>query len=66
VTKVSDEELELLKSHPTFMHHVEKGHITIESKNVDVEKATQNMTKRDVSAPKIPGDFKKAPKTGSE
>ena len=66
VTKVDDEELSLLESHALFKQHVEAGYIKVEKKNVKTDKAIEYMQKRDVSAPKIPSDFKKAPKTGAE
>lgn len=57
MTKVTDEELELLKNNVVFKRHVERGFLIIENKKVEVEKASSKMTKKDRSAPKVPEDY---------
>lgn len=53
ITKVTDEELELLKSNPVFKMHVENGFISYEEKKEkSLEKKLEDMTLRDNSAPK--------------
>lgn len=66
VTKVSNEELALLKEHPVFKMHEANGFIKVcatESRAENVEE----LAKKDASAPKTPNDYKaqgkEAPKT---
>lgn len=63
-TKVTDEELAALESHPSFKQHVANGFITIDKKNVEVEKICTSLNAKDTSAPRTPDDpeFNQAPK----
>lgn len=63
LTTVTDEEMGLLETNPSFKRHVERGFITVEKKKVGVEDVVKNMKKKDKSAPKVAGDFKDAPVT---
>lgn len=69
VTKVSDEELELLEQHPLFKMHKANGYVRVSKSNPqeDIEKVdTGNMEKKDASAQRVNSDYtkkgKKAPK----
>lgn len=68
-TKVTDDELEILKQNPDFMRHVEKGHIKYFKLNPNVEKEADKLEK-DKSAPLTPDDYekqgKKKPKTSKQ
>ena len=61
LTTVTDEEMGLLETDPTFKRHVDRGFITFEKKKVDIEDVVKNMEKKDNSAPKVAEDFKDAP-----
>ena len=69
-TKVTREEAEKLKQHPTFKKHMERGFMTIRDDNdkVDVEVAAADMEGRDGSAPLTDNDFAegKEPGVGSK
>ena len=54
VTKVTQEELDLLQKNDVFKIHVKKSHITIEKMDTDVDKVVSNMEKKDSSAPMTP------------
>lgn len=63
VTKVSDEELELLESNPLFRMHKAGGYVKVQkSEKTD----TKDMTQKDASAQLVESDYtskkKKAPK----
>lgn len=71
VTIVTDAELEVLESNPSFQRHKERGFITVQkgASKGDVEKAVSDMVGRDDSAPLVEADFKEgeAPKvSGSD
>lgn len=57
VTTVTDEELELLGKNPVFALHRENGFITVEEKQVSVEKVVSDMEARDDAAPLTDEDF---------
>ncbi|EAO0065952.1 hypothetical protein GPN87_003083 [Salmonella enterica] len=57
VTSVTDEELELLEKNPVFALHKANGFITVEAKEVSVEKVVSDMEARDESAPLTEADF---------
>src|ERR1019366_4431902 len=58
VTKVTDEEMEFLNSHDTFVQHKKNGSIKVEKKEFDVEKVVANMgDNADPSSPLTPTDF---------
>ena len=70
VTKVTDEELELLEQHPLFKIHKQNGFVRVSKTNPqeDVMKVdTKDMQNKDASAQRVDSDYtkkgKKAPKT---
>lgn len=67
VTKVSDEDLELLEAHPLFRRHKEAGFIKV-SKSEKLD--TSSMEEKDTSAQLVDKDFtkkgKKAPKVSKK
>lgn len=67
VTRVTDDEAEKLKHHPTFKKHMERGFMTIRNDHVDGEVAAADMQGRDGSAPLTDNDFAegKEPVVGS-
>jgi len=69
VTKVTDEELELLEQHPLFKIHKQNGYVRVSKSNPqeDVAKVdTGDMEQKDASAQRVDSDYtkkgKKAPK----
>lgn len=66
VTKVSNEELALLKEHPVFKMHEANGFIKVCATESRAENV-KDLAKKDASAPKTPDDYKaqgkEAPKT---
>lgn len=67
VTKVTADDVELLKSDPHFLRHEERGFVVITDSNDDPEKivTSNDMETRDNSAQRVPQDFPegKAPVT---
>lgn len=60
VTKVSSEELELLKNNPVFKSHVDGGYLVVSGlSKSNAEGKAKNMKKKDKSAQLTDGDFKK-------
>lgn len=57
-TEVTEEELEVLKTHPVFKLHLENGYVKIKEKQADAEVVAADMNSRDESAPLTPNDFK--------
>lgn len=57
VTKVSDEDFELLKTHPEFIRHMEGGFIKVTK--IVKEENNKGMTKEDKSAPMTPEKYTK-------
>lgn len=59
-TEVTEEELELLKKHPLFKEHLQKGFVTVVDTKYreEAEKAARSLEKKDASAPKTPDDYK--------
>lgn len=57
VTRVSEEELELLEQSLSFRQQVEAGYIVVDNKKVDPEKKAVDMNQKDNSAPLTPKDF---------
>lgn len=57
VTEVTEADLALLNENTLFKTHVKNGHITVQQKEVQVEKAVADMEKRDESAPLTPQDY---------
>ena len=63
VTEVTEEELKVLEADEVFKIHVKGGFISVDKKQVDAEKAAENMSAKDKSAPITPDDYEagKAP-----
>lgn len=57
MTKVSDEDMEILLQDQAFLRHHKAGFITYEKKSVNPEKMAANMADKDGSAPITPKDF---------
>ena len=51
VTEVSDEDLEHLEKNGVFQIHKKNGHIKVDKKKNEIEKAVSDMTRIDASAP---------------
>jgi hypothetical protein len=60
VTQIDDEELKCLMENPVFKMHIENGFITVETKEVKVEKVADRMNQKDKSRPVTPDDFEKS------
>lgn len=60
VTELSDADYALVKDDKSFKRWVERGYITVDSKNIAVEKVVADMDGRDESAPLVPQDFEGA------
>lgn len=60
VTRVSDEELELLQQSSSFKRQVAAGFIVVDKKEVDPAKKAADMAEKDASAPLTPDDFVKS------
>lgn len=56
-TPVSDEDLELLEQNAVFKLHKQNGHIKVDKKDKDIEKAVVDMNRVDQSSPKVEADF---------
>lgn len=59
VTKVTDEEYELLKTNSVFQLHVKNGFIIAQKSNSDIDSVVKKMEPRDKSAPIRPEDCEK-------
>lgn len=57
VTKVTDEELELLQGLSSFKRQVAAGYIVVDNKKTDPAKKAADMNPKDASAPMTPKDF---------
>ena len=64
VTEVSNEDMEALENDPNFNRHRDRGFLRVEKREVAVKKVVKDMTPKDGSAPKVPGDFKSKGKDG--
>jgi len=60
VTRVTDEELELLQQDLTFQQQVKDGFIVVDNKKTDPAKKAADMSQKDASAPLTPKDFEKS------
>ncbi len=58
ITKISADELEILKANKDFQRHLEQGHVKYFGVQPNIEKASGKMTK-DVSRPLTPSDYSK-------
>ena len=69
ITKITADELEILKSNKDFQRHLEQGHVKYFGTAPNIEKHADKMEK-DKSAPLTPDDYtkkgKKAPKVENE
>lgn len=59
ITKVTSDELEILKANKDFQNHLERGHVKYFGQNPNMEKEAHKMEK-DNSKPLTPDDYKKA------
>lgn len=66
VTKITNEELELLLQNISFNRQVKAGFLAIDDKNVDTDKKVTDMAQKDGSAPMTPKDFDKAEDSTAE
>lgn len=57
VTEVDDEDLALLERNEVFNLHRKNKFITVQKKNVDVEKVAVDMNRRDNSSPRTESDY---------
>jgi len=57
MTKVSDDDMNILLENKSFQRHVKAGFITYDKKNVAPEKKAASMKEKDGSAPLTPQDF---------
>lgn len=57
VTRVSQEDYDLLKNEPSFIRHCDAGYIRVEQKKEDTELVVSDMVGRDESAPLVPQDY---------
>lgn len=68
VTEISDDDCELLKTHPIFKLHFDNGFVKIVDSEKETEKAKQDLQKEDLSAPLTPSSYakkgKNKPKAG--
>lgn len=56
VTRITDEEYELLKTNPVYQLHVKNGFIIAQKSNSDIDSVVKKMQPRDRSAPIRPED----------
>lgn len=57
VTRVTDEELAVLRGNEVFRLHEENGFVMVSDQGTDPEKAAAEMSNRDQSAPLEEGDY---------
>lgn len=69
-TKVSDEELTILRKNPVFKLHEKNGFVTVDSRKADPEKVASSMNGNDPSQPdteaRLVSEKKAAPKSNKE
>lgn len=65
-TQITDDDLAFLEKHPLFKEMKEKGFLTVSKFKKDPDKVAEDMTSKDRTAQRVPGDFKKAPTVGIE
>jgi len=66
VTRVSDEDLKLLKNNEVFQLHEKNGYIYIEGSEIKIDKAVQNMESEDICAPKTEKTLPNKKRKGDE
>ena len=59
VTKITDEEYELLEQNTVFQQHVENGFIVVQKTKSSLSSITKNMQERDRGSQLIKADLKK-------
>lgn len=59
VTEVSDDDYELLQKDYHFNDHVKNGFLKVEKRRMETEKAINDMSPKDGSAPITPADYEK-------
>lgn len=57
VTKITDEQLEMLQESRHFKDHERLGYIRVSKSNIDPNKAAEDMTGKDKSAQKTPEEM---------
>lgn len=57
VTKITDEQLEMLQHSRHFKEHESRGFVKVSRSNIDPTKAAESMEARDKSAQKTPEDM---------
>ena len=65
-TTVSDEELKILETIPSFNRHLKRGFLTVDKKRSDADKVAKDMNPRDKSAQLEDKDFENKPVTNQE
>jgi hypothetical protein len=65
-TEITEGQAEALRQNPVFALHEKNGHVMIESRRVDPDKAAADLTGRDVSAPIVPADLPPADQPAGE
>jgi len=58
VTCIAQDKYELIKENYHFKKHLENGFLTVENKNIEAQKISKDMAKKDKSAQKTKEDFK--------
>ena len=66
VTKVSDEDMEILLADQGFQRHMKAGFLSYEKKEVAPEKKAESMAQKDGSAPLTPADFEEGEASSKE
>jgi len=61
ITKITQDELEILKANKDFQNHLERGHVKYFGHNPNIDKEAHKLEK-DNSRPLTPDDYKKAGK----
>jgi hypothetical protein len=64
-TEVSDDDLAFLMGNDAFMKAVKSGYMVVDRNKANLDSVVNDMKPKDGSAPKVPGDFEKDPKTGA-
>jgi hypothetical protein len=64
-TPLSQEDYDAIKDQHTFKLFIERGFITVDNKQVEVERAVANMTLKDPGAPITPSDYVNEKQDGS-
>jgi len=65
-TQLSIDEYNAIKDHWHFQEMVERGHLKVESRKVDIEAAIGDMNANDPSSPLTPADYEASAKDGTE